>query len=349
MQNQPNVTLASRAAASSVRLVLAATVYGCTAEPARAASSAPPRIVHVVQADRSSRPVVTEVVGTVRAVRSSTIASLISGTVAEIRVGLGTSVRAGEVLMRLSAPEIDARLEQARAMSALAGPERDRAVTLRNQGAISAAQYDTAMSQWSMAEARRAEATAVADHAVLRAPFSGVVTAKLANVGDTAMPGQALLVLEAPGAFRFEARVPEAAVTKLAIGKSVPVRLDGLEHDIEGTVAEVQPASDEATRTRLVKIDLAKTPGLRSGRFGRLLLATSASVAVSVPAEAIVRLGQLEGVFVVDSGAARLHLVRTGREDDDRVEIASGLAGNENVILPGNAELVDGLRVEVAP
>jgi RND family efflux transporter MFP subunit len=305
-------------------------------------------VVRVEKAERTSRPVMTEVVGTVRAVRSATIAPLISGTVAEVRVGLGSSVRAGEVLVRLSAREIDARLDQTRAVSALAKRERDRAVTLRDQEVISTAQYETAISQWGVAQARQAEASTIADRTVLRAPFAGVVTAKLANVGDTALPGQALLVLEAPGALRLEARVPETAGEGLAVGKSVPVRLDGLDHDIEGRIAEIQPASDDATRTRLAKIDLPQTPGVRSGRFGRVLLATGASLTVAVPAEAVVRHGQLEAVFVVGSGTARLRLVRTGRERDGRLEISSGLSGDEKVVLAGAADLVDGQRVEEA-
>ena len=329
---------------------MVALLGGCVGEPPRrTAPSVPPRVVRVEKAERTSRPVMTEVVGTVRAVRSATIAPLISGTVAEVRVGLGSSVRAGEVLVRLSAREIDARLDQTRAVSALAKRERDRAVTLRDQEVISTAQYETALSQWGVAQARQAEASTIADRTVLRAPFAGVVTAKLANVGDTALPGQALLVLEAPGALRFEARVPETAGEELAVGKSVPVRLDGLDHDIEGRIAEIQPASDDATRTRLAKIDLPETPGVRSGRFGRVLLATGASLTVAVPAEAVVRHGQLEAVFVVDSGTARLRLVRTGRERDGRLEIASGLSGDEKVVLAGAADLVDGQRVEEAP
>src|SRR5689334_25229804 len=85
----------------------------------------PPRQVRVVKAERSSGPVLTEVVGTVRATRSATIAPLISGTVAEVRVGLGSSVRAGEILVTLSAREVEARLEQTRAVSQQAA--RDRA------------------------------------------------------------------------------------------------------------------------------------------------------------------------------------------------------------------------------
>jgi membrane fusion protein (multidrug efflux system) len=340
------LTLLSYARRGLLVLVAAA---GCGAEPARPVSGKPPRPVkvEVALAERTRRPVVSEVVGTVRAVRSATLAPLIGGTVTEIR-GLGSAVVAGEVLVRLSAREIDARLDQARAAAALAKLERDRTFALRTQDAISVAQHDAADSQWSIARARQAEATAVARHAVLRAPFAGVVTARLASVGDTAMPGQGLLVLEAPGAFRFEARVPESAGDRLAIGDSVTVRLDGVDHDLEGTLAELQPAADDATRTRLAKVDLPATPGLRSGRFGRLLLATGTSLVVSVPAEALVRRGQLEGVFVVELGAARLRLVRSGRERDGRVEIASGLTGVEEVVLPGAAPLLDGQRVEVA-
>ncbi|HKP63693.1 MAG TPA: efflux RND transporter periplasmic adaptor subunit [Polyangiales bacterium] len=330
-------------------IVLAATVSGCAPEPARAGPGVQPRAVRVVRAERTESQVVTEVVGSVRAVRSSSIASLISGTVVEVRVGLGSSVRSGEVLVRVSAREIDARVEQARAMAALADPERDRAVHLRNEGAISTAQYDAAVTQWNIAQARQAEANAIAEHATIRAPFAGVITGKLANAGDTAMPGQPLLTLEAPGAFRFEARVPETlAARALSIGKPVSIRLDGREDAIHGTVAEIQPASDEATRTRLAKIDLPRTPGLRSGWFGRLLLATGASSAVSVPARAVIRQGQLEGVFVVDAGTARLRLVRSTRERDGRLEIASGLAGDESIVL-ATADLIDGQAVEVVP
>jgi len=327
--------------------LLLALLLACSGEPpSRPAAATPPAKVRIAQARRTPRPVMSEVVGTVRAVRSATIAPLVSGTVAEVRVGLGSEVREGDVLVRLSAREISARLEQSRAMSALAKRERDRAITLKEQGAIPSAQYDTAMAQWSLAQAREAEASTQAERLVLRAPFAGVITAKLTNVGDTALPGQALLVLEAPTALRFEARVPEAAADALSIGAAVPVRLDGLEREIEGKVAEIQPAADDATRTRLVKVDLPQVTGLRSGRFGRLLLTTGSSPAVAVPAEAVGRQGQLETVFVVEGRTAKLRLVRSGREREGWVEILSGLSGDEEVAVPDTVALVDGQRIE---
>jgi membrane fusion protein, multidrug efflux system len=305
-----------------------------------------PRRVQVAQAERAHRSQLTEVVGTVRATRSATIAPLLGGTVTEIRVGLGSSVRAGEVLVRLSAGDVAARLEQTRVTSAQAERDRNRAILLREQGAISVAQFEATISQWSVARARQAEASSIAERTVLRAPFAGVITAKVASVGDTALPGQPLLVLEMPSALRFEAQVPERAGEDLAVGYRLPVRLEGLERDLEGRIAEIRPASDDATRTRLFKIDLPETPGLRPGRFGRALVRGDQTVAVTVPSKAVVRRGQLETIYVVESGVVHLRLVRSVREREGQMEISSGLSGGETVVLAEAAQLVDGQRVE---
>ena len=143
--------------------------------------------------------------------------------------------------------------------------------------------------------------------------------------------------------------MPERSGEHLAVGDHLPVRLDGLDRDLVGQIAEIRPAADDATRTRLFKIDLPDTPGLRPGRFGRVLIDGGQSIAVTVPPEALIRRGQLETVFIVESGVARLRLVRSGRERGGRVEISSGLSGGEAVALAGPTEIVDGQRVEEAP
>ena len=330
-------------------LALLVISYGCAGEPPARAAPAPTlpsQKVKLARADRSAHAVLTEVVGTVRSVHEAALASLVSGTVTEVRVGAGSFVRSGEVLVRLSAQELDARREQARAVSALATRDRNRAATLKEQGAITVAQYEAAVSQWSVARARESEASTVANRTVLRAPFDGVITAKFVNAGEAAQPGRPLLTLESRAASRFEAQVPERASEELAVGQSVTVRIEGLSRDLQGRIVEIHPTSDDATRARLVKIELPGTPGLRSGQFGRVLLATGRAFTVTVPSDAVARHGQLETVFVVEAGTARLRLVRCAREGGGRTEIASGLAGGEQVALAGAAELVDGQRVE---
>jgi RND family efflux transporter MFP subunit len=271
------------------------------------------------------------------------------GKVQALNVTLGRRVQTGDVLVRISADEIGAKLDQAEALYAQAKVDHDRAQGLLNKDAIPKAQYDAAAAAFRVATARRAEAAAMAGHTVLRAPFAGVVSAKLANVGDTAMPGQPLLVLDDPTALRLEATVPEVAARTLKVGQAVPVRVDGRARELPGTVAEVSPAADPMSRTVLAKVDLPRDPALHPGLLGRLILPSSSGQArsVLVPSVTVVRRGQLEEVFVVDRGRARLRLVKTGRvTNDGATEILSGLGDGEPVIASDIAEIVDGQPVE---
>jgi RND family efflux transporter MFP subunit len=269
------------------------------------------------------------------------------GKVALLSVGLGSRVKAGEVVARISASEIDAKLEQARALSKRRKADLARDKKLADDGALAAAVYDAALTEFQVAEAQEAEANAMADHTVLRAPFAGVVTSKVANVGDTAMPGQPVLVVEDPSALRLEATLPEADARSLTQGQSVAVRIDAVGENLAGTVAEISPTADPTSRTVLAKVDLPSDPRVHSGLFGRLLLAGPQEArAVVVPMTAIVLRGQLESVFVVERGVARMRLVRTGRQRDGAIEVVSGLSDGEAVVSSDVGELLDEQPVE---
>jgi RND family efflux transporter MFP subunit len=341
---------ATRALAMSVVAVSVAAVSACGSEPLRAPSAPlPARTVQTQRAHLDASAVGEAAIGTVRARNSAAISATVVGKVRELNVTLGRRVRAGDVLARISADEIGAKLDQTEAMFARAKVEFERAKGLLEREAIPRAQYDAAAADFRVATARRAEAGAMADHTVLRAPFAGVVSAKLANVGDTAMPGQTLLVLEDPRALRLEATVPEIAARVLRTGQTVPVLIDGAPRPVTGTVAEISPAADPMSRTVLAKIALPADPSLQAGQLGRLLLPASPGQArsVVVPGGAVVRRGQLEELFVVDRGRARLRLVKTGRvTGDGATEILSGLTDGEVVVTSDLAELVDGQPVE---
>ena len=289
-----------------------------------------------------------EVIGTVRARNSAAISATVVGKVRVLDVTLGRRVRAGDVLVRISADEIGAKLDQTEALYGRAKVDFDRAQGLLKHDAIPRAQYEAAAADFQVASARRAEAVAMASHTVLRAPFAGVVTAKLASIGDTAMPGQPLLVLDDPTALRLEATVPEIAARTLKVGQKVPVRIDGSTRDLAGTVAEISPASDPTSRTVLAKVDLPTDAALHPGVLGRFLLPSPVGRprSVVVPSASVVRRGQLEEVFVVDQGRARLRLVKTGRVKGDTTEILSGLSDGDTVVAADLAELIDGQPVE---
>ena len=308
----------------------------------------PTRTVRVEHARLDVNAIGEEVVGTVRARNSAAISATVVGKVQALNVTLGRRVQAGDVLVRISADEIGAKLDQAEALYAQAKVDHDRAQGLLVKDAIPKAQYEAAAAGFRVAAARRAEAAAMASHTVLRAPFAGVISAKLANVGDTAMAGQPLLVLDDPTSLRLEATVPEVAARRLKVGQAVPVRVDGAGHELTGTVAEVSPASDPTSRTVLAKVDLPTDTALHPGVLGRFLLPSPAGRpgSVVVPSASVIRRGQLEEVFVVDQGRARLRLVKTGRVKGDTTEILSGLSDGDTVVASDLAELTDGQPVE---
>jgi RND family efflux transporter MFP subunit len=336
--------------ASLGALVLAGSALSaCDRREARPEAKAlPTQTVRIEQARARAGTGGEEVIGTVRARNSATISTTVVGKVSELPVTLGRSVRAGDLLVRISADEIGAKVEQSEALFARAKADFDRAQKLLDHDAIPRAQYDAAVAELRLARGRRAEAGAMAGHTVLRAPFDGVVTAKSANVGDTAMPGQTLLVLDDPRALRLEATVPEIAARALRKGQNVPIRLDG-GRELTGVVAEISPAADPASRTVLAKVDLPADPALHPGLLGRLRLPSAEARSIVVPGGALVRRGQLEEVFVVENGRARLRLVKAGFvRGDGATEILSGLSDGEAVVTSGTVGLVDGQPVEVA-
>jgi membrane fusion protein (multidrug efflux system) len=331
----------------AVPLVLAA----CSSHERAVATRAPPPAipVHTARVREVRWAIGEEIIGTVKAARTATVASTLIGTVADVRVALGDRVRAGDVLVRLSAHEIDARVQQAEAAHVQAQLEHERSVTLRQGGAISQAQADNSLAQFRIAEAARLEARTMADHTVIRAPFAGIVGAKLVEVGDVATPGRPLVVIEAAGLLRFEAAVPEAATQTLDRGETLAVSIDGVTTPVQGTIAEISPSADPATRSLLVKLDLPPGTPAHPGTFGRVASTLGYRAAVAVPQGGLVRRGQLDELFVVEHGAARLRLVRVGREHEGLVELLAGVRAGETIALAETTELSDGQPVKELP
>jgi multidrug efflux pump subunit AcrA (membrane-fusion protein) len=184
----------------------------------------------------------------------------------------------------------------------------------------------------------------------ITAPATGVVVDRRVEPGDLAMPGQPLLVLDDPRAYRLEAEVGESAVGGVRLGQRVPVVLDSLGRSLEGRVVEIIPAADPASRTVTVKLDLPGDPGLRSGLFGRARFPAGERQALLVPISALTERGQLTAVYVVDGqNIARLRLVTAGARHADRVEILSGLTAGERIVVEGAARVGDGSPVEAEP
>jgi membrane fusion protein (multidrug efflux system) len=370
------LALSSCASARAGAVTLAACVLayagltGCGRPPADAnavsASKTASLTVRVAQVQSVNLPRTQPVAGTLRPLDHALLATKIMGTVTRADFTVGQSVAAGETLVTLSADEIAARLAQAQAGLDAILREQARETTLRDQGVSPADTVLTLADRRRSAEAAVREAQSLQNYTRVTAPFAGVITRKLIQLGDLALPGTPLLEIEATTELRAEVDVP-ASLPLLPLGTGLRVVFTAGE--TTGTLTEISPAADPLARTRHAKITLPATtvsaaaansttastpdakPAARSGDFVRVLWPAGESAAtLTVPNGAVSPFGQMERVFVLVEGRAQLRLIKTaGAAANGRLLVSAGLEANETVILAPPASLRDGQPVEVQP
>lgn len=290
-----------------------------------------------------------EVLGTVKAVQEATIAAKITGTITDIPVQLGSTVKQGDMLVKLSAAEIAARLSQAETAVNQAKRNLDREERLLKKNASTQETVSTLADTYKLAKAAQNEARTMLSYVTIRAPFSGQVSKKIANIGDLATIGTPLLSIENTDIVQAVAAVPETQLADIKPGDTLAVRVPAANIDTSGIISEIAPSGDAASRTSLIKLNLAANKALRPGQFVRVILPSTPNKTLMVPETALSTYGQMERLFVMEKNIAHLRLVRTGRYREGQIEILSGLNVGEQVIIGASSALIDGQPVKVTP
>lgn len=234
--------------------------------------------------------------------------------------------------------------DEARSKAQMAASELDRAKA--NVQVINSRRKQL-NARIEQAKADIANAKVYEGYSRIVSPVSGVIVQKLAEAGSTASPGVPLLSIEDNSQYRLEAAVEESRTRSVRIGGRVEVRIDAIgAENILGTVAEITPSADAASRSFTVKINLPADARLRTGQYGLARFPTAQKEAITVPMTAIVTRGQLTGVFgVTANGTAQFRIVTTGTESDGMIEILSGLSEGDEIVASDTATLTDGVRV----
>lgn len=295
-------------------------------------------------------PRIESAVGTIRAVHETTIGSKLLARVLEVNLKAGQAVTAGQVLVRLDDTDLKAKLEQAKAALSSIQAVRDQAVNderrfaqLRKTNSVSQSEYEktatalhTANADLVKAQEAVKETQVALDWATILAPFDGVVIDKKVDVGDMVTPGQVLLTLFDPKRMQLVASVRESLAHGLREGQSIGVQVEGLNKQCSGTVSEIVPEAQAASRSFQVKVTGPCPTGIYSGMFGRILIPLEQEEVLVIPRAAVRRVGQLELVNVIEDGHSARRAVRTGRIFGDKgqdVEVLSGLDRSEEVVL----------------
>lgn len=294
-----------------------------------------------------------EMDGVVQAVRQATVSAQASGRVATLAVKAGDAVRAGQLLATIDDRETQTGVQRSQAQVAQAQAELrnaqaqfERTRELQAKGFVSQAALDTSESQFKAAQAGSAQAGAAAQQASLAqgftrvtAPFAGWVQQTLVESGDLAVPGKPLVVVYAPQPLRAVVQLPSTRADAARSATAIDVQLSdaqGQSHWIRPTSKQVLPLADPVAQTIEWRLDLPAhaTAGVVPGQQVRVRFALAQAQRTVVPASAVLRRGELTGVYVAQGSAFVLKQVRVGADHGaGGIEVLAGLRPDDRVAL----------------
>jgi RND family efflux transporter MFP subunit len=300
--------------------------------------------------------------GVIEAVNQGTLAAQTSGRVAEILYDVNDFVPAGAVIIRLRSTEqraglaqAEAALREATAREAEAQTRYQRIAEMFERKVVPKATLDEVTANRDAAVARLAAARAAVESAKegvayteVRAPYAGVVTKRLVEVGETVRPGTPLMSGLSLQYLRVSVDVPQSVVGQVRRIKKAAVYVS--DRRIEATKVTVFPEASSPSNTFRARLELPENAtDLYPGMFVKVGFVTGESEGLLVPATAVVARSEVTAVYVLDaSGRTSMRQVRLGDRHGDRVEILSGVVAGERLALDPLAAIGDLKPVAVA-
>ena len=288
--------------------------------------------------------------GLVEAVKQATVSAQIAGRIVELKFDVGDYVQKGAVIARIDASVVgqqlagsQAQVAQARALLENARASYERTKQLAAQKFISQAALDKATGEYKAAQAQASaslagagEAAANRQFATIVAPFSGVVSARLIELGEMAQPGKPLFTGFDPKDLRVEVTVPQYKLPAVREQARATIEFPSLNKWVKAANITILPAADVKTHASRVRIDLPED--LREvypGMFARAHFAVSRVRKLLVPEAAVLRRSELTAVYVVDAKEnVQLRQVRLGEPAGEaQIEVLAGLTPGERVAL----------------
>jgi membrane fusion protein (multidrug efflux system) len=327
--------------------------------------------VEVMEVEKERIPDTLSFTGDLQPHQRATITAKVSGLIEQMQVQEGDYVEKGAILAQIEQEDYlialqaaEAIMTEAAANLELAKKDHERFSQLIEKGVIAQQRYDQVKASYQLARAHYQSARAALRNArnqladtLIKAPFTGFITARLKDEGERlrgGLPGTeaALLQMEDISVVRATGFLPEQEINKVTTGVTAEVTVDALpDQSFTGVVVVVNPRIDPATRTFMVKVEIPNEDFVLKGNmFARVTIVKGYREAITIPREAVLR---EEGVwlyhcFVIDKqGKAQRRVVKPVFTPFAYVEIAEGLTEQEQVVVKGQHLLEGGETVEI--
>ncbi|MCE3284281.1 MAG: hypothetical protein K0R70_537 [Steroidobacteraceae bacterium] len=278
------------------------------------------------------------------------VVAKVGGEVRQIYVEEGDAVKAGQILARLDGDRL--RLELAQTDANLKKLERDykRTLDLSERGLLSKSSAENLKYDLDALRAGYDRAKLELGYTEIRAPITGVVSARNIKVGNTIMPNDPTFTVTDLDPLIAYVHVPEKEFRKIAPGQAAEVVVDALGGDrFVGNIERISPTVDPQTGTFRARVEVAdQSRRLKPGMFARVnIVYERRQAALQLPRAAIVDADGEQSVYVVAGGKAQQRMIRTGLTNNGWIEVLDGLEGNERVVTVGQAGLKSGTPVKI--
>lgn len=287
------------------------------------------------------------VAASVTAKQATIISSRILARIESINVRAGETVEKGQLLIQLEQSDLQAQVLQAKekvnaASARYVEAEKNlkRSKDLYSKQLVSEialdksqSNYDALSAELTSAKQALTFAETALSYTELRSPINGRVVDRFAEPGNTAQTGTKLLSLYNPLSLRVEGQVREELALSLQQGQVINVEFPSIDKTVEARIEEIVPAANTGSRSFLVKATIEFSKELLPGMYARMQVPAGIRTSIYVPKTSVTNVGQLNMVWVVDSGIKQRRFIRLGKENNqDEVAVISGLSVGERVL-----------------
>jgi membrane fusion protein (multidrug efflux system) len=273
----------------------------------------------------------------------------VEGTVIAIEAEEGDFVQKGQVLARLDGTELGLDHEQARIRAAAREVEHERAKTLFAKGLLSQQEYNQKTNDYELAKSELEAAALRYSYCTIKAPFSGRVTSRNVDVGRTLRIGTALFSVEDTSPLLCKIYLPSHLIPSIEVGQETEIVVEGLsDSTLVGRVRMISPVVDPATGTVKVTVELNGSGSIvRPGSFVAIKMITDTHDGVpAIPKKALLSEGGELFVYAAGSDTARRIQVTTGYQQEELVEVTSGLNVGDSVVVVGQGGIEEGTKIK---
>ena len=297
--------------------------------------------------------------GVVRGRYETNLSFQVGGKIISRDVQTGSRVRAGEILMTLDPKDIveqsrssEAQVASTLAQLKLAKANLDRYSELFKAEAVAAVVLDQYKTQFAAAQAAYNAAVAQAqqsqnalEYTTLTADADGVISNVAAEVGQVVAAGQNVLTLVQTNELEIACNIPENKISSVQIGRQVTIDFWATRDIVSGTVREISPMADSASRTFAVKISIPEVPNIQLGMTANVSMTSeNFSSTIILPLSAIYQTGDAAQVWLVDGGKVSLKKIEVVSFYENNVQVR-GLKLGDVVVIAGVNKLRDGQEV----